>query len=175
MKLRFVILSITLFIFMGSLLSCSKIYKDLTKVTFDKVLDGDTIKVSMNGELKDVKMLLVDAPSLRGSHPFSLESKKFLQSKLSKGDYVYLEYDEENIDEYGKIHAYVWYINSKKNLELINDLILSEGFGRLLDGESKYLDELKASEDNAKKEKKNIWSIDGYVTDTGYKRLNKGE
>ena len=76
------------------------------------------------------------------------------------------------MDKHGKIWAYVWYYNDNKELEMINEDIIENGYGRLayIFDSAKYLKRLKASQDRAKERQENIWSIDGYVTEDGYKK-----
>ncbi|BAK56021.1 nuclease of thermonuclease family [Candidatus Arthromitus sp. SFB-mouse-Japan] len=172
MKFKFVYLFMVLIILLGFTMSCSFEDKNLHKVQFNKVIDGNTIKVIIDEELKDVRLILVDSPELRGNYPFGVEAKKYLDNKLSNVDYVYLELNGEEMDKHGKIWAYVWYYNDKKELEMINEDIIENGYGRLayIFDSAKYLKRLKASQDRAKERQENIWSIDGYVTEDGYKK-----
>ena len=50
---------------------------NLKKVSLNRVIDGNTIKVSIDGKLEDVRLILVDAPELRGSYPYASEAKNF--------------------------------------------------------------------------------------------------
>ena len=52
-------------------MSCSFEDKNLHKVQFNKVIDGNTIKVIIDEELKDVRLILVDSPELRGNYPIT--------------------------------------------------------------------------------------------------------
>ena len=71
------------------LLSCLSGYNgNLKKVSLNRVIDGDTIKVSIDGKLENVRLLLIDAPELRGSYPYSSEARKFLERRLSDDEYV---------------------------------------------------------------------------------------
>lgn len=178
MKFKLTSLLILLCLITAFVISCSFNGNNLHKVRVDRVMDGNTIKVIVDDKIRDVEILFVDSPNLRGNHPFSVESKKYLESKLKGSEYIYLEFDDnyEKIDSYDRIHAYVWYYNENNNLELINNSIVLEGYGRVSSPTEnyKYLDQLIHSEKEAMDQKKNIWSIEGYVTETGYnKMLNK--
>lgn len=156
------------------LVSCKKNsveVNDFKKVNFNKVVDGETIKISIDGKLEDVKLLLIDVPKIRGGYRFSNEAKKFLQGKLSNKEYVYLEMDGQDRNKQGKILAYVWY-NDGEEFKMLNEEIIGEGLARVayvFDG-AKYLDNLNLVQESARVERKNIWSIDGYVTDKGFKK-----
>lgn len=172
MKFKFVCLFTVLIILLGFTMSCSFGSKNLHKVQLNKVIDGNTIKVKINEELKDVRLILVDSPELRGNYPFGAEARKYLDKKLSNVDHVYLELDGEEMDKHGRIWAYVWYYNDKGDLEMINEDIIESGYGRLayVFDSAKYLERLRASQERAKERGENIWSIDGYVTEDGYKK-----
>lgn len=174
MKFKFLYFFILIFILGSFVMACSiKDDKKIYEVKLDKIVDGNTIKVIINEELKDVRLILVDSPELRGSYPFSVEAKKYLDDKLSKVDYIYLELDGEEVDKYGKIWAYVWYYNDQGKLEMVNEDIIEDGYGRVayVFDSAKYLDRLNSSQKRAKERGNGIWSIDGYVTERGYKRL----
>lgn len=175
MRFKFVGLFMAILLMTTYFVGCSiNGNNDLQKVEFNKVIDGNTIKVLIDGELNDVRLLLVDAPELRGNYPFSHESKKYLEKKLLNTDYVYLELDGETVDNYGKILAYVWYYNVDGKLEMLNEDVLNSGYGRLayVFDSAKYLERFNLAQENAKGKSENIWSIEGYVTDKGYKRQN---
>lgn len=155
------------------LISCTNNFSEdeLKQVNFNKVIDGETIKVSIDGKLEDVKLLLVDAPDIRGNYNFSSEAKKFLQSRLSGKEFVYLEMDIKEKNKQGKTLAYVWYDNGE-SLRMLNEEIVNEGLARVayvFDG-ARYLESLNLAQENAKSKSKNIWSIEGYVTDNGFKK-----
>lgn len=155
------------------LISCKNnvVTNDFKKVNFNRVIDGETIKISIDGKLEDVKLLLIDAPEIRGNYYFSNDAKKFLQNKLFNKEYVYLEMDGQEKNKQGKFLAYVWY-NDGDKLKMLNEEIISEGLARvayIFDG-ARHLESLNLAQENAKFEKRNIWSIEGYVTDKGFKK-----
>lgn len=156
------------------LLSCLSGYNgNLKKVSLNRVIDGDTIKVSIDGKLENVRLLLIDAPELRGSYPYSSEARKFLERRLSDDEYVYLEMDGKERDNYGRLLAYVWYYDGDK-LKMLNEDVVGEGLARvayIFEG-AKHLEILNLAQENAKVKGENIWSIEGYVTDSGFKKQN---
>ena len=86
-----------------------------------KVFDGDTIKLS-NGE--KVRLIGIDCPESYENDKLRRDAKKKGQSirsimaqgrkagaftkKLADGKKVFLEFDEEKRDRYGRLLAYVW-------------------------------------------------------------------
>ncbi len=170
-KISFVILGLIM------LFSCSSNNKtsdvnDFKKVLLNRVVDGNTIKISLDGKLENVRLLLIDAPELRGNYPFASEAKRFVEKKLQNYEHVYLELDSKERDEHGKMLAYVWYYDDKE-LKMLNDEIVKEGFARIayVFDNAKYLNLLNESQEYSKKQNNNIWSINGYVTDKGYKKM----
>lgn len=172
--MRFIFRGLLIVFFMFfTLISCGGNVKEsnFQKVNFNKVVDGDTIKISIDGKLQDIKLLLVSAPKIRGGYKFSTEARKFAQNKLSDDEFIYLEMDKQEKDKSGRLLAYVWH-KENGELKMLNDEIVREGFGRVVKTfeDAKYLSVLNLSQESAKVERKNIWSIDGYVTENGFKK-----
>jgi micrococcal nuclease len=91
--------------------------------TVSNVIDGDTIKVSpaVNG-LKDVRPNGVDTPEAvdpsEGVEPYGPQASEFTTRELSLRR-VRLEFDEERMDQYGRLLAYVYMGGSMFNEELV--------------------------------------------------------
>ena len=100
-----------------------------------KVIDGDTIVLN-NGE--HVRLIGIDAPESRlnprakmmseRSHSdlgsilaMGKISKTFL-TRLIEGKEVFLEYDVQKKDRYGRTLAYVYYPLPEKNLQTVSDI-----------------------------------------------------
>lgn len=86
----------------------------LETVTLKRVVDGDTIVVlKSNQEEIRVRMIGVDTPE--SVHPDETKNttegdvaSAYTKSQLKQGQTLYLEYDEEPLDRYGRTLAYVW-------------------------------------------------------------------
>jgi micrococcal nuclease len=84
----------------------------LKKFTLVEIIDGDTIKVNLNGKIETVRYLLMD--TLESKNPkkcVQLYAKEaFLRnSKLVKSGMVTLEFEGENTrDAYRRLLAYVF-------------------------------------------------------------------
>lgn len=78
-----------------------------------KNVDGDTIKVRINGNEETIRMLGVDTPET--VHPrkpvefYGKEASDFTKALCPTGSTVYLTYDWDPRDKYGRLLAYVWY------------------------------------------------------------------
>ncbi|WP_373600686.1 thermonuclease family protein [Paraclostridium bifermentans] len=149
----------------------------IIKATVDRVVDGDTVEIILpSGKEVDTRLLLIDTPETKhpklGVQKFGPEASDFAKSVLKPGDTVYFELDKgDKTDKYGRYLGYLWYTCPEDgNLEMYNERVVQEGLARVgyVYDQTKHLDELLATQDEAKNEKLNIWSVDGYVTDRGY-------
>ncbi|UOQ43708.1 thermonuclease family protein [Halobacillus salinarum] len=137
--------------------------------TVTKVVDGDTIDISLNGKEETVRMLLVDTPET--VHPnkpvqkFGPEASAFAKETLSGKD-IQLEYDGPKRDKYGRLLGYVWVDG-----HMFNQMLLEKGLARyayVYDPPYTHAKEYIKAQNRAKKEKKGIWSVQGYVQDSGF-------
>lgn len=131
-------------------------YAGKTKVKLDKCIDGDTISVIINDDIKKVRFLAVDAPEIDKEEPYSKEAKDFTCNILTNAKKIYLEYDKnsDKEDKYERILAWVWADDILVQKELVK-----EGYAKIayLYNEYKYTNELNKFESYAKNDKKNIW------------------
>lgn len=127
--------------------------------TVVEVVDGDTIKVKMNGKTETVRFILVDTPETKhpqkGVQPCGPEAAAFTKRMLPAGSTVKLELDVQERDKYGRILAYVY-----KGGKSVQKALLAEGLAKVAvyPPNVKYVDEYRAIEAKAKKAKKGIWS-----------------
>ncbi|CAH2715022.1 SPbeta prophage-derived endonuclease YokF [Neobacillus rhizosphaerae] len=139
-------------------------------VTLVEAVDGDTIKVTYNGEKETVRYLLVDTPEEKKPNtcvqPFAVEAYKRNNQLLNSGQ-ITLEFDHGNKrDKYGRLLAYV-FVNGAS----VQETLLKEGYARIAyvyQPPYKYLDQFQADENQAKNKKLNIWSQPGFATDRGF-------
>ena len=92
-----------------------------------KVVDGDTIHVSANGQKLKIRMIGLDTPETvdprKPVQCFGLEASAQAKTILG-GQSVYLETDpsQDTIDKYGRTLAYVWTASGRLfNLDMIAD------------------------------------------------------
>lgn len=101
---------------------------DSEPVTVERVIDGDTIDVRLDGETQRVRLLNVDTPETK--HPqkeiecLGPEATEFLEDQLPVGQEIELEFDQERTDRYDRILAGVF-----KDGALINAEIARAGLG----------------------------------------------
>ncbi|MFC9655251.1 thermonuclease family protein [Bacillus subtilis] len=144
--------------------------KELVDVTLDRAVDGDTIKVSYNGNIDTVRYLLIDTPETKKPdscvQPYGEDASKRNKELVNSGK-LQLEFDKgDRRDKYGRLLAYV-YVDGKS----VQETLLKEGLARVAyvyEPNTKYIDQFKKDEQEAKSEKLSIWSKNGYVTDRGF-------
>ncbi|WP_100331930.1 thermonuclease family protein [Bacillus xiapuensis] len=137
------------------------------------IVDGDTIKVNLDGKEETIRLVLVDTPETKhprtGVQPFGPEASKFTTKQLS-GKEIQVEPGIQERDRYGRLLAYV-YIRDK----MFNKILLEKGLARVAvyPPNTKYLDEFEKIQAAAKRKKVGIWSIENYATKDGYKTKEK--
>lgn len=96
-----------------------------------RVVDGDTIIVSIESNATTVRMIGIDAPE--SVHPDSSknsESGKIASeftAELLTGKQVYLEYDRERTDSYCRTLAYVWLDH-----KMVEETLLENGMAAVM-------------------------------------------
>ncbi|KFI01573.1 thermonuclease family protein [Bacillus spizizenii] len=151
--------------------SYSKDHNKLVDVSLDRAVDGDTIKISYNGNVDTVRYLLVDTPETKKPdscvQPYGEDASKRNKELVSSGK-LQLEFDKgDRRDKYGRLLAYV-YVDGKS----VQETLLKEGLARvayIYEPNTKYIDQFRKDEQEAKSEKLSIWSRNGYVTNRGFK------
>lgn len=140
------------------------------KAVVTGIVDGDTIDVEIDGKEERLRLLLVDTPETKDPNepvqPFGPEATEFAEKTLA-GKEVKLEFDGPERDKYDRLLVYLW-VGDK----IFNQMLLEEGLARVAyvyDPPYKYYDAFVAAQEKAKQSKKGIWSIDGYVTDEGFR------
>ncbi len=92
-----------------------------------RVVDGDTIVCDVDGDEIKVRLIGIDTPET--VHPekevefYGKEASAYTTEMLDGQD-IYLEYDVEPTDRYGRDLAYVWLEDGT----LFNDLLVLEGY-----------------------------------------------
>lgn len=136
-----------------------KITGTLTKVS--QVVDGDTIKVIVDGQTKTVRLIGVDTPEVvdprKPVQCFGQEASDFTK-KLLENQSVVLESDptQGDVDKYGRLLRYVYLPDST----LVNQKIISEGYGHEYTYRIpyKYQLQFKDSQKQAELKSLGLWS-----------------
>ncbi|MFD1067263.1 thermonuclease family protein [Oceanobacillus locisalsi] len=140
-------------------------------VTIERVVDGDTVIVHLeDGTRERVRLLLIDTPeSVKPDtevQPFGEEASDFAKEFMQEGETVELERGNPERDDYDRLLAYIWVDG-----ENVNQLLVEEGYARVAfvyEPNTKYLSELEETQEEAKENEENIWSIPGYAESRFY-------
>lgn len=102
---------------------------DRTRVDVLDVIDGDTIRVDLDGSSTPVRLIGIDTPERDGPYTreecFGAEASRYTQRALG-GRSVDLEFDVERTDRFDRTLAYVWIDGG-----LFNERILLDGYAQL--------------------------------------------
>ncbi len=78
-----------------------------------------------------------------------------------------IEYDGPKRDRYDRLLAYIWLDGEIYNQELIEKGLARYAY--VYHPPYTHAEDMKTAENRAKRQQKGIWSIDGYVTDNGFR------
>ena len=141
------------------------------KVT--RVTDGDTIKVSGNGETITVRLVGIDAPETskkkhEPGQPYSRKATKHLASlALNKA----VEIKSYGKDRYGRTLGVVFVDGLNVNLEMVKAGLAEVYRGRPTKGFDNGL--YQKAEAEARKAKRNMWSLgDKYISPREWRRTH---
>ncbi len=125
-----------------------------------KVVDGDTIKVTIDGKEENVRLIGVDTPETvhpsKPVQPYDPEASAYTKSRL-EGQTVRLEFDVQERDQYGRLLAYVWL-----NDEMINKTLVAEGYAMVatFPPNIRYVDDFTKLQTQARDAKKGLWRLE---------------
>lgn len=131
------------------------------KVKFNKCVDGDTIKIELDGEVRTVRMLAVDTPESvhpsKGVEYYGKEASKYTCDMVTNAKKIELEYDanSDKEDKYNRLLAWVFVDG-----ELLQDLLIKGGYAEVdyLYGDYKYTNLLKDHQAVVETQKIGIWN-----------------
>lgn len=134
------------------------------------VIDGDTIKVLYDGNETTVRYLLIDTPETNhprlGEQPFGKEATIANRRLIQSGD-VTIEFDVgERFDDYGRLLAYL-YVDGRS----VQQQLLETGHARVayvFPPNTRYLDNFKNAEQQAREQEIGIWQFENYATERGF-------
>ena len=138
------------------------------------VLDGDTIKISYQGESRSVRLIGIDTPET--VHPtkpvecFGIEASNFAHTML-EGKEVLLESDESqgDVDKYGRLLRYIFLSDGTD----FNLTMIKEGYAYEYTYSTpyRYQKEYKEAQEEAQTAKRGLWA-DGACQDTQQEDVN---
>ena len=143
--------------------------QDFVQAVIVRAVDGDTAVVKVDGQEKRVRFLGVDTPET--VHPnkpvqfYGKEASNFTKENLN-GKRVWLEYDANPQDRYGRHLAYIWLKNPKTIDEasirenMFNAKLLLGGYAKvmIIRPNKRYESEFKKFEAEARQAKRGLWA-----------------
>lgn len=135
---------------------------DLVPATLERVIDGDTIVVIVNGEAVRVRYIGIDTPETvdpnRDVQCFGPEASA-KNAELLNGQRIWLERDVSETDRYGRALRYVW-IGQPDSLVMVNEDLVRSGYAvtSTYPPDVKYQDRFLAAERDARASGAGLWS-----------------
>ncbi len=120
----------------------------LIKAEVVRVVDGDTLVVSINNEQRKVRLIGVDTPESVASQEYldrtgkqnteeGFKASDYTKALLANYPEVYLEYDAQTTDKYGRDLCYVW-LEQPANTsieelqdKMLNAMLLDAGWAQI--------------------------------------------
>ena len=142
------------------------------KTTVTRVIDGDVIQVIYGGVEKRVRLIGIDAPESRidrkalkdadmSEHDIEAivemgaKAKAYVNGLIKRGNFITIEFDEKEMDRYGRLLCYVYLSNGK----MLNEEIVKAGYANVksIPPNVKYKDRFLNAFEYAKETKGGLW------------------
>jgi len=115
------------------------------RATVVQVVDGDTLKIEMNGHEEAVRLIGIDTPeskinkkakkdAIRSHHDIEAitamgrEAARYVKTLVRKGDMVEIEYDVQKRDKYKRLLVYAYLSDGK----MLNEEIIKAGYANVM-------------------------------------------
>lgn len=127
-----------------------------------KVIDGDTIEVSISGEKFKVRFIGIDTPeTVDPRRPVMCYGKKASNEtkRLLEGKRVILTKDVSDTDKYNRLLRYVYLPIDNENKLFVNDYLIRQGFAKSLTypPDIKYNERFLEAERQARENLRGLW------------------
>ncbi len=122
-----------------------------------EIIDGDTLKVEISGQIEKIRLLQVNAPELSAEIPMGAIAADFVRGFI--GDQpIFLEFDQELRDQYGRLLCYV-YIEKEASRLCLNEALVKSGMAKVVKyGKNiREYEHYKQLEAEARNKKIGIW------------------
>ena len=142
--------------------------RDLTareQAQVTRVVDGDTIQVTLNGESVGVRYLLIDTPETvdpRSGVQCMGREASAKNKELVEGRTVYLEKDVTDRDRFGRLLRYVYLEDGR----MVNEILSRDGFAAVssVPPDVKHIDLLLVAQRDAVAGGRGLWGVCGAAT-----------
>ena len=131
------------------------------KVEFSECVDGDTIKIILDGKKYSVRMIAIDTPESvhpqKGIEYYGKEASEYTCNQAKNAKKIEIEYDEncQKTDKYGRIMAWV-FVDGK----LLQKGLVENGYAKVgyLYDDYKYTSELEKVQELASAKEIGLWN-----------------
>jgi len=130
-----------------------------TEANVVKVVDGDTIKVDIAGQVYSVRYIGIDCPETnhpaKGLEPFGPEATA-RNAELVAGKTVRLEKDISETDRYDRLLRYVWVGDV-----MVNETLVREGYAHSVTypPDVKHQELFQQAEKDARENHRGLWGL----------------
>src|SRR6188508_2568527 len=141
-----------------------KPYGETQHATVNSIVDGDTIKVDIDGIEHTVRYIGMDAPETDATDPQIkrlADAATAANAGLVEGKDVYLEREVSDKDQAGRLLRDVWLTDGNGSYVLVNVEMVRLGFAQIstFPPDVRYVNELTAAQKKAQVDKAGIWSL----------------
>lgn len=148
-----------------------------SSATVVSVIDGDTLLVKQKDKEIKVRLIGIDTPEsvnpdASKNNEYGTIASNYTKSLVSAGSTVYLEYDEDKTDDYGRTLAYVWLRNDKDSSSnadvshyMLNGILIANGYAvnKVYKPNDRYSIVFASLRTTAEKNKIGLWQYDGFA------------
>lgn len=143
--------------------SAPSVPSGLVEAIVTKVVDGDTIHVTISGVDTPLRYIGVDSPE--SSDPLFGAKATEANRKLVEGQKVYLESDVSDVDRYNRLLRYVYLADGR----MVNEVLAEQGwaYAKAYAPDTKYQSRLLAAQAKGAAAKVGMWEIAPAPSTTG--------
>ncbi len=150
----------------------------LQEVTLIKVVDGDTLIVSIDGKNDFyVRLIGIDTPESVNpdeskNNDYGKLASDYTKALLNNVEKLYLQYDKEDTDNYGRTLAYVWLkndvdMNNTQDISnyMLNGIIIRNGYAidKMYAPNVRYADVFAELREDSQQVGSGLWSDTGFI------------
>jgi micrococcal nuclease len=135
---------------------------DAIPATLDRVYDGDTISVILNGKRETVRLIGIDTPETGGNFTevecYGPEATDFLRALLPDDSTIWLERDVSERDRFDRLLYFVWHEDDDTAI-LVNEAIVANGYAiaQVYEPDDKYAALLANAQEEAMDQSLGMW------------------
>jgi len=161
----------SLFVLLSPTQSGQKSYDQRSDVVL-RVVDGDTLTINHNGRKESIRLIGIDTPEsksnkkarkdamrsnedLRTIVSLGKEAAQFVKTLVHPGDPVFIEFDRQTRDKYGRLLGYVYLADGT----MLNEEIVRAGYANLMTypPNVKYQDRFLRAYHDARDNNRGLW------------------